>query len=236
MRLLLFDVDGTLVRVNGAGREALREAMRRVYGRTGPIDGYDFHGRTDPAIVRGLLRATGLDDASIDRELPRLWPLYREALERELAARREALRACPGVPELLVALEDRPDLVCGLLTGNVADGAWRKLAACGLDGHFAFGAFGSDSELREELPAVALERARHASGRRWITHEALVIGDTPEDIRCARAVGARCLAVATGRYSADELAERGPDAVLPDLTDLEAVLAVAGTRDDPGAG
>lgn len=226
-RLLLFDVDGTLLRADGVGREALRGAMRRVFGETGPIDEFDFHGRTDPAIVRGLLRAAGRDEPSIERGLPRLWPLYCDALERELAARREALRVCPGVGELLERLDGSQGLLAGLLTGNVERGAWSKLRACGLDGHFGFGAFGSDSERREELPAVALERARRLSGRRWTVGEAVVIGDTPEDIRCARAAGARCLAVATGRYSPGELAAHGPAAVFPDLADAEAVVAAA---------
>lgn len=224
-RLLLFDVDGTLVRVDGAGREALREALRAVYGETGPIDGFDFHGRTDPAIVRGLLRAVGRDDAWIDRGLPRLWPLYCEALERELAARRGATRPCPGVPRLLAVLEEEPGFVPGLLTGNVEGGAWRKLRACGLDRRFGFGAFGSDSERREDLPAIAVRRARAATGRRFAAHEVVVIGDTPEDIRCARSAGVRCLAVATGRYGVEELAGHGPDAVLDDLADAERALS-----------
>lgn len=226
-RLLLFDVDGTLVRVDGAGREALRAAMRRVFGETGPIDEFDFHGRTDPAIVRGLLRAAGREDGAIDRGLPRLWPLYCEALDRELATRREALRVCAGVPELLERIGDSTGLLPGLLTGNVERGAWSKLRACGLDGSFRFGAFGSDSERREELTAVALERARRVSGRRWSAGETVVIGDTPEDVRCARETGARCLAVATGRYSKADLAAHGADAVFDDLSDGEAVLAAA---------
>lgn len=226
-RLLLFDVDGTLVRADGAGREALREAMWAVYGETGPIDGFDFHGRTDPAIVRGLLRAVGRDDAWIDRGLPRLWPLYCEALERELAARRGALRVCPGVRRLLTVLEEE-GLLPGLLTGNVEGGARRKLRACGLDGRFGFGAFGSDSEWREDLPAIAVRRARAVSGRSFAADEVLVIGDTPEDIRCARSAGVRCLAVATGRYGVEELAAHAPDAILGDLSDAGRALAAVG--------
>lgn len=228
MRLLLFDVDGTLVWVDGAGREALRAAMGAVYGETGPIDEYDFRGRTDPAIVRGLLRAAGRDDAWIERGFARLWPIYGAVLERELKASPGRARSCPGVPELLTTLERETNWVWGLLTGNVEEGAWRKLRACGLASRFSFGAFGSDAEARVELPAVAVERARAATGFAFSVAEVVVIGDTPEDIFCARAAGARSVAVATGGYTPDELRGCQPDAVLPDLADPARVLEAVG--------
>lgn len=227
-RLLLFDIDGTLLRTAGAGRSALRRAMLAVFGETGPLDDFDFDGRTDPAIVRGLLRSTGKTDGWIDARLPGLWGPYCRELERELERRNGELAACAGIPALLEDLGARDDVVLGLVTGNVEGGAWRKLGACGLDGHFRFGAFGSDSELREDLPPLALARAAEGFDRRLGIEDCVVIGDTPEDIRCARACGARVLAVATGRYGLEELREHAPDDVLPDLADGRAARAILG--------
>lgn len=223
-RLVLFDVDGTLVRVDGAGREAFRTALQEVYGETGDVDGFDFAGRTDPAIARGLLEPLGRADGWVDASLSRLWSVYVGCLEEELRRRRDRLVVLPGVPELLARLRSDPRFLCGLLTGNVEAGAWTKLRACGLAEAFDFGAFGSDAERRDDLPAVAMRRAAERHGRRFRPEEVVVIGDTPADIRCARAGGVRAVAVATGPYSADELNRHDPDAVLPDLTDARAVI------------
>lgn len=225
-RLLLFDVDGTLLDAAGAGRAAIEGALRDTFGTTGPIDEFPFAGRTDPEIARGLLRAAGLADEAIDAGFPRLWRAYAVRLEAALEERRGRVLAGPGVPELLRRLAEAGSFALGLLTGNIEEGAWRKLRACRLDGAFAFGAFGSDSERRDELPAIALERARAVTGVRFDPGETVVIGDTPLDIGCARAVGARALAVGTGGYSVSELAAHGPDWVLPSLADAESVVGL----------
>lgn len=224
MRLLLFDIDGTLVDSRGAGREGFRTALRAVYGETGPIDTFDFHGKTDPAIVRGLLREIGWEDAAIEDRMERLWPVYVRALERELAARDGRVGIYPGVVELLDRLRELEGFVPAILTGNVAPGAWRKLAAAGLADRFSFGAFGSDAERREELPEVALRRAREEAGYSFEPGEAVIIGDTPEDIRCARSAGLRAVAVATGRHGPDELAEHRPDHLFEDLAGTGRVV------------
>lgn len=223
-RLLLFDVDGTLVDTGGAGRAAIRAGLEAVFGEAGPVETFQFHGRTDPGIVRGLLRAAGWEDPAIDGRLERLWPVYLRELERELAARDGDVRPCPGVPELLERLRDDPRFEVALVTGNVAAGAWRKLGAAGLAGHFEYGAFGSDSEHREDLPPVALERASRRLGRVVSPGDAWIVGDTPEDIRCARSSGVRVLAVATGRPGADELRGHDPDHLFADLRATEAVV------------
>lgn len=223
-RLLLFDVDGTLVDVAGAGRAALRGALEEVYGETGPVDDFDFHGKTDPSIVRGLLRAAGLDDAAVDRRLPRLWDAYLSRLGSALDDRADRVRPYPGVPGLLGRLEDDPRFELALVTGNVRDGAWRKLGACGLRGAFSFGAFGSDSELREELPPLAMRRAEERLGRAFGPREVWVIGDTPADIRCGRHSGLRTLAVATGRYGVGELRGHGAEAVVAGLEGHDDLL------------
>jgi phosphoglycolate phosphatase-like HAD superfamily hydrolase len=225
-RLLLFDIDGTLVNTLGAGRSAIFTAMTEVYGETGPIDGFRFHGKTDPAIVRGLLRAAGHGDTWIERGFDRLWERYYEELENELAARDGRVFTYPGVTDLLERLGSDDRFCLGLVTGNMERGAWQKLRACGLDDHFGFGAFGSDSEHREDLPPLARDRAEASLGRSFVLGEAIVVGDTPEDINCARVSGARVLAVATGRNSIDELAEHNPDAVVSDLSDTNLVMRI----------
>lgn len=223
-RLLLFDVDGTLVDVAGAGRAALRGAMRRVYGEVGPIEGFDFHGKTDPSIVRGLLRAAGLGDGEIDAGLPELWEVYPRELEAALAEREGDVRPYPGVPELLRRLEDDRRFDLALVTGNVREGAWRKLEACGVGEAFRFGAFGSDSSRREDLPPLAVRRARERIGRTYRREDVWVIGDTPADVRCGRHSGHRTLAVATGGYGVEELRGHGADRVVASLARHDDLL------------
>jgi phosphoglycolate phosphatase-like HAD superfamily hydrolase len=224
-RLVLFDIDGTLMSADGAGRAALATAMLEVYGDTGSIDDLDFHGKTDPWIVRELLRMTGRSDAVIDAGFESLWTLYCHSLERELGRRRGRLQAYPGVRELLDRLDRDPRFVLALVTGNVEGGAWRKLQACRLDEPFRFGAFGSDSERRDDLPPLAMQRAEMETGHRFEPHEVMVIGDTPADVRCARSSGTRALAVATGGFSRTQLSNLGPDYVFAELSDVEAVVA-----------
>lgn len=223
-RVLLFDVDGTLVDTDGAGRAAIRTALEGTYGETGPIDTFDFHGKTDPGIVRGLLRAAGWENREIDERMKDLWPLYVRELERELSARDGRVRPYPGVPELLARLDDDPRFELALVTGNVAQGAWRKLGAAGVAEHFRYGAFGSDSEFREDLPPLALERASRHLERSVSPEEAWVIGDTPEDIRCARSARIPVLTVATGRPGVEVLRRHEPDHVFRDLRDTDAVV------------
>ena len=204
--LVLFDIDGTLVDTAGAGRAAIGYALERVYGTTGPIDDLPFDGRTDPGIARDLLRSAGLDDRAIDDSLERLWAAYVDRLRVELKAREREVRVAPGIHELLAEL-GAAGATLGLLTGNIVEGAREKLRACGLAGRFAFGAFGSDAEE---------------------PHRSWVVGDTPRDIRCARAGGLRALAVATGRYGLDELGRHGPDGAVPTLADTHRVLDLMG--------
>ena len=142
MRLVLFDIDGTLVNSLGAGKAALESAMMSVYGETGPIASFDFHGRTDPAIVRGLLSAVGWPDADIEAGFDATWEAYLAALDRELIERDGRVHPLPGVKRLLAAVEEDSRFAPGLVTGNMEGGATRKLEAAGLAGRFAFGAYG----------------------------------------------------------------------------------------------
>ncbi len=223
-RLLLFDIDGTLIDTGGAGRSALHSAMLDVYGDVGAFDAFSFHGKTDPAIVRALLRDAGRSDAAVDEGLAELWTRYFDYLDEELERRATTLSVYPGVLRLLTELGRSTEVGLGLVTGNVEGGAWRKLRACGLSGHFALGAFGSDSEAREQLPPIAIERARSRLGVSFAPADVVLIGDTPEDIRAARCTGVGVLAVASGRFSRSELSEHLPDHLFDNLTETAIVM------------
>ena len=156
-RLVLFDIDGTLVR-GGPAKEAFEQAMLEVYGTAGPIEQHDFSGKTDPQIARELLHRAGFEDERIDAALPRLWDGYLSGLRARLVDR--PMEILPGVAPLLDALEKVGDAALGLLTGNIVDGARLKLGSVGLHERFAVGGYGSDHEVRNELPAIAIRRAR----------------------------------------------------------------------------
>lgn len=224
MKLVLFDIDGTILWSDGAGRRAMTAALTSVFGGAGPTE-YRYDGKTDPQIVRDLMRAEGHSDETIDARMDSVASCYVSLLQQELATGRRRMRVFDGVAELITALEARADAVVGLLTGNLCEGATLKLSAAGLDvGRFRVGAYGSDHPHRPELPAVALRRARETLGLDLRGEDLVVIGDTPSDIECARSVGARAVAVATGRFSVAELAAHAPAAVFATLADTDAVL------------
>ena len=220
----LFDIDGTILWTDGAGRRAIHTALREVFGGIGPA-GYWFDGKTDRQIVRDLMRHEGHGDAHIDARMDELLERYVRYLERELADPEHEAHVLPGVPELLDALEARGDVVLGLLTGNLAAGAAAKLRTVGIDPErFRVAAYGSDHEHRPELPAIAQRRACALLGAAVPGDAIVVIGDTPADIECGRGIGARAIGVATGRYDAPALAAHDPSAVFRDLTDTSAVV------------
>lgn len=224
-RLVLFDIDGTLVSTHGAGSRAVRRALLEVYGETGPIDSYDFHGRTDPQIVRELLRHAGLEDAAIEARLDDLWAVYLEGLEHELEKPDANAHTLPGVGPLLDALHETHDDLVALLTGNIEPGARLKLSAVDLWQRFDFGAYGSDHERRDQLPAVARQRALEASGLEFNGRDIVILGDTPFDVTCGQALGVWTVAVATGKHTPQELVDAGADVVFEDLSDTDAVVA-----------
>lgn len=223
-KLVLFDIDGTLLNPNGAGRRAMLTAMKRVFGTTGPADGYRMAGKVDSQIVVELMRAAGLDDERIHAALPTYWADYTAELRRIISEHQ--IRVLPGARELLERLREHPDVVVGLLTGNIRPAAWVKLSVVGLADYFDdVGAFGDEAFSRPELPALALHRATQLLGEEFRGKDIVVIGDTPADIQCGQAVGARTIAVATGPYSCEALQKHNPDYCFSDLQDTEAILA-----------
>jgi len=224
IKLVLFDIDGTILLTGGAGKRAMDRALVEVFGSSGPND-HPFGGKTDPQIVRELMRIEGHEDLHIDRQMAALLDRYVAYLGEELDTDDARVETMPGIPELLDALERRDDVIVGLLTGNLVAGAQTKLRAVGIDfDRFKVGAFGSDHEARGELPAVAQRRAREQLGVDIPGRDVIVIGDTPADIHCGQSIGARAIAVATGHYSVEQLRAHNPAVVFGDLADTAAVI------------
>jgi phosphoglycolate phosphatase len=224
MRLICFDIDGTLLWTDGAGRRAIHRALLEVLGNAGPIETFRFDGRTDGEIVIRLAEAAGLE--ATPQRVEAVLARYVENLEAELERPAHATRVYPGVMETLAALEARADCLLGLLTGNVAPGARLKLRSAGIaPERFQVGAFGSDSHLRTELPEIARRRAAERAGRDFAGHDVVIIGDTPADMQCGAGIGARAVGVATAAYTAGQLLEAGAHAALEDLSDVERVMA-----------
>jgi len=221
-KLLLFDIDGTLVDTGGAGMHALQEAALAVFGERGPA--LDLAGSTDAGIVLGMLAHFGRSAELTD--IQGFYRIYLERLEWNLLSGSFSGRVLPGVEMLLRQLAGAPDTHLGLLTGNIEDGAMLKMRHYQLDSYFVVGAFGNDHHDRNQLGPVALRRASDHFGEEFATSDVWVIGDTPKDIACARALGAPCLAVATGKFSARELSEHGAECVVEDFADSLAVAEV----------
>lgn len=228
-KLVLFDIDGTLLLSDGAGRRAIHAALGDHGVDTASGAEIRFDGKTDPQIVRELLEAAGHPAPDDPGRIAGVLEKYLSHLERDLVEHGHRSRVMPGVPALLDALEADTRVLLGLLTGNVVPGARLKLRAAGLDPErFLVGAFGSDHAHRGELPAIAANRAAPHFGRIPTGSEVVIIGDTPADVRCADGIGARTVAVATGGYTVAELEEAGAHAVFADFSEVgravEAIL------------
>ena len=223
MRLALFDIDGTLLREGIAPKLAFARALLETFDTTGPISGFRFAGMTDPQCVAEIMRMAGIADDVIRDRRDECLERYVTHLTSEMRNHGGA-RIFPGVKDLLARLSDREDVLVGLLTGNVQRGAMLKLDRFKLGGYFRFGAFGDEHEDRDELAKIALGKAERILGRRVRGDEATVIGDTPRDVACARAIGARAVIVATGLVSREELIAAGPDVILESFADVEGTL------------
>ena len=220
MRVLLFDIDGTLIRSGGAGKAAMEAALADAFGVSVIDDRVPYSGRTDRAIAIDLLAHYGIPPTEENRQ--RLQRAYLKHLPDYL--RRVPGEVLPGVAALLEGLHPGPGVALGLLTGNVRPGAECKLRHYGLWEYFAFGGFGDLHTDRDDVAREALREAESHLCRGVNCSDVWVIGDTPLDVRCARAIGARAVAVATGWHSVDELAASRPDVLLPHLGEAAELL------------
>lgn len=222
MHVLLFDIDGTLLNTGGAGQQAMEQALAEAFGVTRPTEGISAAGRTDRAIIRDLFAFHDIE------ETVEIWESFQATYLKHLAQVLPQLdgRVLPGVEPLLESLAERSDVVLGLLTGNLARGAELKLRHYDLYHYFVGGGFGDEHHDRDDVARAArrvIEEHRNSDiddDRLW------VIGDTPHDVRCGRAIGARVAAVATGSFSLDELRQTQPDQLYEDLSDPRPLLEV----------
>jgi phosphoglycolate phosphatase len=226
-KLVLFDIDGTLVLTGGAGLRAMTRACQEIVGHADALDGIPVAGRTDWIILHDTLSRLGRD---LDRDLfDRLRDRYVEYLRHEILQPGKGFNgALPGVPELLESLHGRDDVHLALLTGNFEAGARIKLERFDLWRYFRCGAYGDDAPDRNALVPVAVERAAACGIPAMLPADVIVVGDTPHDVACARAAGATPIGVATGGYTADELRACGADVVFDTLRDTERVIEAVG--------
>jgi phosphoglycolate phosphatase len=225
-RILLFDIDGTLIRAvrRPEYRGLIREMLMDIFGTCGRISEVDFGGRTDLSIYREALECEGITMEAIRERLPVVETKMVEILTG-LAATGEVFRLCTGVRELLDAMKEDRKYFPSLLTGNVERLAEAKLRVVGIQHYFqGRGAFGSDAEDRDHLPEIAAQRMREHFRRHIEPEQFVIIGDTPRDISCARYFGAKVIAVATGAHTLDQLKSYDPDALLEDMGDTKTML------------
>lgn len=220
-KLLLWDIDGTLMLSDRAGERALNAALARVFNITARPTQVDMAGRTDRYIAAGILREHDLEPTG--ERLHDFFEGYVAALIEEMP--RGKPRILDGVAAILETVALRPDLAQGLLTGNLERSAKIKLTHFAVWHYFAFGAYADDGAKRNDLGPHALRRAGNHHAREFAPEDVFVIGDTPHDIECGRAIGAQTIAVATGRFSSAELAAHHPGIVLPDLTNPKPFFA-----------
>ncbi|MCB1279075.1 haloacid dehalogenase-like hydrolase [Prosthecobacter sp.] len=222
-KLLLFDIDGTLIDSNGAGGAAILDAAEQHFGiRRDELPPLQLAGATDPAIAMDVFGH--MNRSHTPEEISEFLDRYLSNLQRRLQAEDFSGFTLPGVVPLLDALRAERAAHLGLLTGNVRRGAVIKLSRHGIYEHFIEGGFGSDHHDRNQLGPVALQRMQDATGRTYDIADVIVIGDTPKDIRCAEAFGAKCLAVATGQYSAAELSALNPWRCVESFADVPAMM------------
>jgi phosphoglycolate phosphatase-like HAD superfamily hydrolase len=230
-RLVLFDIDGTILSTDRAiWEDPFREGMEMAFREAGDPRSIDTHqyrmgGKTDTQIIHEILSQNGIEESTITRMLPLIAKTYMGLLRAKVKERPDYIKLKPGIEALLADLHQHPDVLLGLLTGNFEEGAYLKLSAHGLDRYFTFGAFGENARQRSELPQRALDAAQKKYGHQFSKKEIVIIGDTPNDIHCGRHLHVRTIAVATGPYTLDQLSAEKPDFVFPDFRDKAKVLS-----------
>ncbi len=222
LKVLLFDIDATLLLSGGAGRRALNKTFLELYGLEEAMEGVTPDGKTDPLIIREIFEKK-LAGLTFEVEFSRVARRYIDHLRVEVD-RSQGFRLMPGVQDLLEGLSAHQQFALGIATGNLEQGAWIKLRRAGLDRYFRFGGFGSDSEDRAEVIRAAIGRAKQILARNLMPASVYVIGDTPRDIVYAKQVGVKTIAVATGRSTLDELSRYEPDHLFKDFSNPTDVI------------
>ncbi len=221
VKLVLFDIDGTILTVHGVGSRSLISALEKVFGQEILLNDYSMSGKTDTQIVLELMARVGIGTTEVFLKIERVWEYYLQGLEQTLEVIEP--RVFPGIPSLVLRLSQHPQVVLGLLTGNVEQAAWIKLRSVGLDPYFCLGAFGDQAARRDLLPEKAVAKAKMQLGKEFQGKDIVIIGDTPNDIHCGRHLGVKSIAVATGKFSLAQLSLYDPDALFEDLEDMEQV-------------
>lgn len=225
LRLLLFDIDGTLLSTRGIPRLAMERVLQKKFNNFKYDDNYNYSGRTDWEIVEHLLDFAGIEFKRDFDSLQKLFSAFADELEFEI---KNGLipHIYPNVLELLEKLKKESNIKIGLLTGNIAAGARLKLEAAGILKYFPFGAFGDDAKERNKLADIAIKRAAKIYGDNISKENTWIIGDSIYDIRCAKSNGLRCLAVCTGLTSRNELMKENPEFLIDDFSDLDFVVNI----------
>lgn len=222
-KLILWDIDGTLLNCNSAGRHALSEATLKVFGTVGRMDRVDFQGKTDPLILHESLIMMGYDPEEVKKKEETLKEEYFRILADSIETFKPVIM--PGVQETLELL-DGMDVVQGILTGNFQKSAWIKLSSHGLDRFFKTGAFGDDAFHRNDLPGIAQKRINDYYKTSFSLQDTIVIGDTIYDIQCAKHVGATSIALGTGFGKNEMLIAENPNYFLKDLTETKSLISI----------
>ncbi|MEI7823678.1 MAG: HAD hydrolase-like protein [Chlorobiaceae bacterium] len=222
-KLVLFDIDGTLLTMSAINRSVLVDALKEVYGTAGSAGTHNFAGKMDSNIIYEVLQSAGLDPVEIAGKFEQAKTTYIEMFRTQ--AKPSDVLLMEGIRELLQQLSERPELMLGLLTGNFEASGRHKLLLPEINHYFPFGAFADDAPSRNELPAVAVEKARQLTGINFFNRDIIIIGDTEHDIACARVLNAKSIAVATGTYSREELKKHHPHVLYENLGRTDVVLS-----------
>jgi len=234
-RLILFDIDGTLVNTAGAGRLAMERAFREVLGvcDLSGAEGVPYAGRTDPVILDAIVQALEIDSAMFNSRRERLVTRFVEELRQEMQIETAERRTLPGVRSLLRRLASREEITLGLVTGNLESTARIKLEPFGINHYFATGGFASDHRDRRRIAAIGRDRAAEKAGIDFAPSQVTIVGDTQHDVDCARANGFRAVAVDTGWVPRETLVRSAPDSLLSSLDDSAVLEALGVSPDDP---
>lgn len=221
-KLILFDIDGTLLRVRGISRQSLIDALREVFGTEGSAQTHNFAGKLDSVIISEVMREAGLSQAEIMRGFTDAKRIYIRNFKEQ--AQKEHIEVMTGIYELVEKLANEPNAVLALLTGNFEESGRHKLILPELNHYFDFGAFADDAPTRNELPPIAVERALKKTGVRFAGKDVVIVGDTEHDVNCSKVLNSKCVAVATGHYTVSQLEMFNPDYAFSSFANVDGAF------------